>query len=426
MGFASGFVTGLAKSVDDQLKNDMLRTQKRMDGMEQYRVTRKRADIERKQKEGNELAETLQKLASFTDGNIDYAEQVYLAVGANTADANAYYDVLKKNQEVTKNFKLSDHVKFGEMVRSKDVKAKDVAANYIDGIKETKSENVKGYGLMSLFDRSKSGEQIDKKVNEQVPTTESAFGLVKRNANQLAKIDHSGMIAYKEHQKNNRRKYGTSYVSDLIILEGELSFTKDPDEKEKLTKEIAQRRADVNLEAANALAGKNKETSFFSKPQIGTLIKDTKNGALSGVSSQVQGIDGIISTIIEGKEAEAFQVQRNAFIALKKAYAPAKSDVFNMAIDAQQNAINLEIQNYIKDFTQNRVARKGKKLHDPMTDAEIKAGIKGSSSGTTKTKPLINIGDVVQIKLPNGGVKIAIYTGNDFINDQMPTPVATQ
>jgi hypothetical protein len=54
---------------------------------------------------------------------------------------------------------------------------------------------------MSLFDRSKSGEQIDKKVNEQVPTTESAFGLVKRNANQLAKIDHSGMIAYKEHQK---------------------------------------------------------------------------------------------------------------------------------------------------------------------------------------------------------------------------------
>ena len=51
MSFATGFVTGLAKSVDDQLKNDMLRTQKRMDGMEQYRITRGRADIEREQKE---------------------------------------------------------------------------------------------------------------------------------------------------------------------------------------------------------------------------------------------------------------------------------------------------------------------------------------------------------------------------------------
>jgi hypothetical protein len=44
MGFASGFVTGLAKSVDDQLKSDIMRTQKRMDGMEQYRVTRRRAE----------------------------------------------------------------------------------------------------------------------------------------------------------------------------------------------------------------------------------------------------------------------------------------------------------------------------------------------------------------------------------------------
>ena len=71
MGFASGFVTGLAKSVDDQLKKDMLRTQTRMDGMEQYRVTRKRADNERKAKEGDDLAELLTSLAVFTDGDLD-------------------------------------------------------------------------------------------------------------------------------------------------------------------------------------------------------------------------------------------------------------------------------------------------------------------------------------------------------------------
>ena len=174
------------------------------------------------------------------------------------------------------------------------------------------------------------------------------------------------------------------------------------------------------------MAGKTKATSFFSKPQIGTLIKDTKNGALKDVSSQVDGIDGIISKVIEGREAEAFEKQRNAFAALKKAYAPANSTILNDSIAAQQEAINLEIKNYIQDFTLGRRVRKGKTLHPVMTNAEITAGITSSGSGTTKTKPVINIGDVVQIKLPNGGVQIGIYTGSDFINGQMPTPVATQ
>ena len=51
MSFATGFITGLAKSVDEQLKKDMERTQDRIQGMAQYRVTRRRADIERKDKD---------------------------------------------------------------------------------------------------------------------------------------------------------------------------------------------------------------------------------------------------------------------------------------------------------------------------------------------------------------------------------------
>ena len=54
MSFATGFITGLAKSVDESLKKDMQRTQDRIDGMAQYRITRRRAELERKAKEKEE------------------------------------------------------------------------------------------------------------------------------------------------------------------------------------------------------------------------------------------------------------------------------------------------------------------------------------------------------------------------------------
>ena len=92
MSFASGFVTGLAKSVDDQLKKDMERTQDRIQGMAQYRVTRRRADIERVDKEKEELRESILKLATLVVGDTNKAIQMYKAVGNNTSDANKFYD----------------------------------------------------------------------------------------------------------------------------------------------------------------------------------------------------------------------------------------------------------------------------------------------------------------------------------------------
>ena len=69
MSFATGFVTGLAKSVDEQLKNDMLRTQKRMDGMEQYRITRRRAEEDRVKKERREVGEVMKGIYSVKGFN---------------------------------------------------------------------------------------------------------------------------------------------------------------------------------------------------------------------------------------------------------------------------------------------------------------------------------------------------------------------
>ena len=98
MSFASGFATGLAKSVDDQLKNDMLRTQKRMDGMEQYRVTRRRTDIEREQKETREVGDIMKNLASLVGGDPFKAAQLYEAGGGTIAGATEFYQTTKKSQ----------------------------------------------------------------------------------------------------------------------------------------------------------------------------------------------------------------------------------------------------------------------------------------------------------------------------------------
>ena len=59
MSFFTGLVTGLAKSVDDNLKKDMQRTQDRIDGMAQYRITRRRAKLEQQDKEKAELRDVL-------------------------------------------------------------------------------------------------------------------------------------------------------------------------------------------------------------------------------------------------------------------------------------------------------------------------------------------------------------------------------
>jgi hypothetical protein len=416
MGFASGFVTGLAKSVDDQLKNDMLRTQKRMDGMEQYRVTRKRADIERKQKEGNELAETLQKLASFTDGNIDYAEQVYLAVGANTADANAYYDVLKENQAVTKNFKLSDHVKFGEMVRSKDVKAKDVAANYIDGIKETKSENVKGYGLMSLFDRSKSGEQIDKKVNEQVPTTESAFGLVKRNANQLAKIDHSGMIAYKEHQKKNQAEAGSTLVGDLLKLENEYRYETDATKQAEIQARITQRRKDITQEAVLKRKATG-ESSAFTKPNRDSIIKSAYERGL-GDKFLKPGIGGELIISLEGNEVEGWGKKIQVLNNLNKDWSSLDDTVFKSQIASEKNMVVQQVTSYKNSFKNNDTAIMGNKTfhtNNGQGYATREDMDKDTMATTSGAEPKIKKGDVAQYKDANGDLRVAVWTGTTWL-----------
>jgi hypothetical protein len=95
MAFLTGLVTGLASSVDDQLKKDMLRTQERVDGMAQYRVTRRRTALEAQEKEKKEIQDSINKLATLVGGDIDKGAQLYVSGGQTVEGANSLYNELK-------------------------------------------------------------------------------------------------------------------------------------------------------------------------------------------------------------------------------------------------------------------------------------------------------------------------------------------
>ena len=153
MSFLTGLITGAATSIDDQLKKDMERSQERAEGMAQYRITRRRAEIERQEKEKRELKETLGNLASLVDGDVDKAAQLYKAGGGNIAGANALFTELKKNADAGKDIKTA--ITFAE-ARAEPGQMTDYINQFITPISKLPPvAGVKGAGLYgAMFKRA--------------------------------------------------------------------------------------------------------------------------------------------------------------------------------------------------------------------------------------------------------------------------------
>jgi len=343
MSFATGLITGLAKSVDEQLKNDMLRTQKRMDGMEQYRVTRRRADEERKAKELDEVADILKQFASFTGGDIDKAKQLYDSAGGTIDGGTAFYKTLDENRNTLKDFDINKIAEFKERTLSEDITFNDLAKNYVKGVRKYATEPVKAVGLMSLFDQGKFGEQVAKRVDEQAPiTSTSEYGKYDLTP---ANIKRGELLDAKKYEKDNRRKYGSTYVADLISLENELSYETDPTKKKDLEAQIKTRRNDIIVEAASK--NKNSTTSFFSKPNRDTIVKSAIASTMK--KYEKKSLDGTITLELEGNEINIFNAKATAINNLKKTWSPANDAFLNQDIANEQTILNNEIKAYKLD-----------------------------------------------------------------------------
>ena len=173
MTFFLGLVEGAAKSVDKQLQSDMERTQERIDGMAQYRITRRRAEEERKQKDKKELKDVLTQLASYTGGDQDKAIQLYNSAGKTIAGGNDLISELRTNE------------KAGVDVRSALKFTQDNAepGNFTDFIKRNVTPvsslplmegEMKASGLAGMFGRD-IGKEVMQQVGEAAPIPEEAI-----------------------------------------------------------------------------------------------------------------------------------------------------------------------------------------------------------------------------------------------------------
>ena len=416
MGFASGFVTGLAKSVDDQLKSDIMRTQKRMDGMEQYRVTRRRADEERMIKEREEVSDVMNNLASLVGGDIYKASQLYEAGGGTTSGATEFYQTLKASQaSLGKSFDINKAVDFSKENRPDGVTDKQYIDNYVRGVKRLGgNQGFEASGLLGkMFGGSDNySKQIDKRVDKSAPIAEDRFGLIKTAP---AKINHAEFLAAKKYEKDNQAEAGSTLINDMLLLETELRYEKDPIVQKDLEKRIKKRRSDILQAAINAKKSTNSK-SAFSLASRDSLVKNAYELAL-GDKFLKPGIGDAMIISLEGNEIEGWGKKIQAMNNLKSNYETLNDTVFNTQIENEKRGVQAEIKGYKNSVAAGSI--EDKKYYGNYTSMDdVLRDVKTTSTGTganaTTKEPIIKKGDVITVT--EGGVtKTIIWTGAGFI-----------
>ena len=420
MSFATGFATGLAKSVDSQLKNDMLRTQKRMDGMEQYRVTRRRAEEDRAKKDRREVNEVFKNLASLVGGDMFKAKQLFEAGGGTVSGATTFYKDLKESQaNLGKNFDINKAVTLSSELRPEGVTDADFINNYVRGVTKFKQGSMEGSGLLKLFGGD-YGKQVDKRVDQSSPIeTEDKFGLIKTAP---AKINHEEFMKYKKYEKDNRIDAGTTLISDLLILENEYSYETDDAKKKELQAKIVKRRNDIT----QAAVLKRKATgakSAFSLSSRDSIIKSAYESRLGG-KFITKGANEQIIISFKGNEAEGYDKKLQIIQQVRNEWQGVNDTTFNTQLDNEKAGVKQKISEYKQDFINGNDAVIGQRTYHTefTTKADVEKAIK--KDGTNP--PKINKGDVVTYTIPevinrSGGVTTpsrtvtAIWTGYKFI-----------
>ena len=442
MSFASGFITGLAKSVDDQLKKDMERTQDRIQGMAQYRVTRRRADIERVDKEKDELRESILKLATLVDGDTSKAIQMYKAVGNNTSDANKFYDqVYKSKTTLGDEFDISKAVEFADFNLPTGVNKGQFLNNFIDGSVKyrstipAKDTDVSG-GLYTARFKPKVGEQIMKQADATAPIPKNKeFDTFVPGA----KINFNQFMEAKEYKKKNQIDDASSFQGAYVKLEMASDYETDPIKKADLKKR-ADKYLQKHLESKkkdNDSTGEKK--SLFNKETISTLIKRKSDDALKK-SGLIKSVGDEIKVLFEGNEADFFNTQDNVIKALEMKYksiSATDEPILFDAIKAEKFKQSQERKTY-KDATRVKYLES---LDDQDDDTFEKYVPKAettrlignitnipanSSLGVEQLKKLRAYaytnrtakGTVFEYAVPNIPNKVQrfIWTGNRFIN----------
>ena len=411
MSFLSGFVTGLSKSIDDQLKKDMERTQDRVDGMAQYRVTRRRAKLERQDKEKDELRDVLQNLASLVDGNIDKAAQIYKASGGTISSANEFYKTaLRSKSTLGDKFDINKAVQFSTENAPSGMSMNQYLSNFVSGVSKLpfSKDEIPSTGLYTALFKPKLGEQVMKQVETTAPLPKEA----EKFSVPAARIDYNQFLEAKDYEKKNQIDSKSDFEAQYLAFDIAAFYEEDLDKKKQLEQQ-AQNYLDKHIEAEkkkNAASKTNEPKRFFSKEGITTIIKNYKAQNIDKKFLGGTGIGETLTIAFSGNEAQTLQGYQNALKGLKTRFAPLNDEEFNNALKAEVATLKAQKKIYINKvkIDQNREA--GEKLtqskfHQVPSRNEL---IENVSKGNYKP------GDVVQYK-ENNETKAVIVTASGFI-----------
>jgi len=433
MSFFSGLVTGLAKSVDDQLKSDILRTQKRMDGMEQYRVTRRRTELEREAADTKKVKEAIQNLSQFVDGDMWKATQLYATGGSTLSGANKLYDVLDKNRAALgADFKIDEVVSGLNATRPEGISEADYIANFIEGAKVIKSQGeMKGSGLLAAFGGD-FGKTVDKRVEEQAPISESKYGILTVPTGQ---VNYDKLIERQKYKKDNRIDYDT-FAKGYAKFDQAIFYEEDPDEKAKLIKKrddlYEKYLTDKKLDKSST----GKADSLFSKESITKVIDLANLDSIKG-AGYTEGVGENLKVLLNGNEGPVFEAKMQALKGLRtrfKTETPETEPILFNALKAEEEKQKFQRDSYISKQENNYLAATKddataiyekyqtqdttKQLFTNLpraasTEAQFKQELKAIKD-TAKKDGYIP-GKVIEYVAPNGRLLKLIWTGQSLI-----------
>tara|TARA_R110001632_G_scaffold80063_2_gene179210 strand:- start:1013 stop:2638 length:1626 start_codon:yes stop_codon:yes gene_type:complete len=251
MSFFEGILTGAATSIDTQLKKDMERTQERAEGMAQYRVTRRRAEIERQDKEKREVSDVLNKLAGLVGGDVDKAAQLYVSGGKSVSGGTALYDELKKNADAGKD--ISTAITFAE-ARAKPGQMTDYVSQFITPISELppiKGE-IKGAGLYGAMFKPDLAKSVMAQVDEEAPLT-AAQKFQEGAGPSAAAIDRTGFLAAEEYGETVAQR-GRAAAGEARAVAGEARNVTAFDTNQKSLKQAMEIQRDAETRAKDKFA----------------------------------------------------------------------------------------------------------------------------------------------------------------------------
>jgi len=303
MGFLTGLLTGAATSIDKQLKADMKRTEERMDGMEQYRVTRRRAKLEDQEKEKKELRDVLNTLSGYTDGDEDKAIQLFNHAGKTIDGSKDLLKTLKTNRAAGKD--INTVIKYAEAGAEPGNFTSFINRNItpITPITSTDGKPMQASGLYSLF-KPKLDERVNRNVESAVPIPTTEMAGTARTAS--ATIDYTGLLTAEEAEYEKKKR-------GLIFKEFDLKKAQFDSLDEKTKADIE------NASAAQALAEKVAKSNMSEDVKASAradaqLANDTARLGIAQQDSVNRALSSIGDRKLAGVELEIKKLEKEKLL----------------------------------------------------------------------------------------------------------------